>query len=64
MRDMTKCVNPLRHLATSSTESSEWSVLIGRAGTKSDYGALSQTKCLSGLPHFVIRALRLGRTGW
>ena len=34
--DMTKCVKPLRHLATSSTKSSKWSVLIGRAGTKSD----------------------------
>jgi uroporphyrinogen-III decarboxylase len=32
---MTKCVKPLKHVATSSTESSEWSVLIGRAGTKS-----------------------------
>jgi hypothetical protein len=29
---MTKCVKPLRHLATSSTKSSKWSVLIGRAG--------------------------------
>jgi len=34
--DMTKCVKPLRHLATSSTQSSKWSVLIGRAGAKSD----------------------------
>ncbi len=37
---MTKCVKPLRHLATSSTKSSTWSVLIGRAGrliTKSHY---------------------------
>jgi len=33
---MTKCVKPLRYLATSSTKSSKWSVLIGRAGTKSD----------------------------
>ena len=33
---MTKCVKPLRRLATSSTKSSKWSVLIGRAGTKSD----------------------------
>jgi len=30
--DMTKCVKPLSHLATSSTKSSKWSVLIGRAG--------------------------------
>jgi hypothetical protein len=29
---MTNCVKPLRHLATSSTKSSRWSVLIGRAG--------------------------------
>ena len=29
---MTKCVKPLRCLATSSTKSSKWSVLIGRAG--------------------------------
>ena len=28
---MTKCVNPLRHLAT-STKPSKWSVLICRAG--------------------------------
>ena len=48
------CVKPLRHLATSRTKSSKWSVLIGRAGTKSDSVALSQTKCLSGLAHFVI----------
>jgi len=34
--DMTKCMEPLRHLAKSSTNSSKWSVLIGRAGTKSD----------------------------
>jgi hypothetical protein len=34
--NMTKCVKPLRHLATSSTKSSKCSVLIGRAGTKSD----------------------------
>jgi hypothetical protein len=33
---MTKCVELLRHLATSSTKSSNWSVLIGPAGTKSD----------------------------
>ena len=31
---MTKCVKPLRHLATNSTKQSKWSVLIGRAGTK------------------------------
>jgi len=30
---MTICVKPLGHLATSSTKSSKWSVLIGRAGT-------------------------------
>jgi hypothetical protein len=29
---MTKCEKPFRHLATSSTKSSKWSVLIGRAG--------------------------------
>jgi hypothetical protein len=33
---MTKCVKPLRHLATSCNKSCKWSVLIGRAGTKSD----------------------------
>ena len=33
---MTTCVEPLRHLATSNTKSSKRSVLIGRAGTKSD----------------------------
>jgi len=32
--NMTKCVKPLGHLATSSTKKSKWSVLIGRAGTK------------------------------
>jgi len=53
---MTKCVKPLRHLETSSSKSSKWSVLFGRAGTKSDYVALSQTKCLSGFTHFVILA--------
>ena len=26
---LTQCVKPLRHLATSSTQSSKWSVLIG-----------------------------------
>jgi hypothetical protein len=29
---MTKCGKPLKHLATSSTKSSKWSALIGRAG--------------------------------
>ena len=34
---MTNCKKPLRHFtATSSTKSSKWSVLIGRAGTKAD----------------------------
>ena len=33
---MTKCVKPLRHLLTGCTKSCKWSVLIGRAGTKSD----------------------------
>jgi hypothetical protein len=33
---MTQCVKPLRHLATSSTQWSKWSVLMGRAGTKTD----------------------------
>ena len=32
LSDMTKRVKPLGHLATSSTKSSKWSVLIGRAG--------------------------------
>jgi hypothetical protein len=31
LRAMTKCVKPFGHLATSSTVSSKWSVLIGRA---------------------------------
>jgi hypothetical protein len=52
--NMTKCVKPLRHLATSRTKSSKWSVRIGRVGTKSDKVALSQIQCLSGLAHFVI----------
>jgi len=52
---VTKCVKPLRHLETSSTKSSKRSVLISRAGTESDC-ALSQTKSLSGLAHFVISA--------
>jgi hypothetical protein len=50
---MTQCVNPLRHLATSSTKSSKMSVLIGRAGTESDSVALSRTQCSSGLADFV-----------
>jgi hypothetical protein len=54
LSSMTKCVKPLRHLATSSTKSSKWSVMIGRAGTRSDLVAVSQSKCLSGLAHFVI----------
>jgi len=55
---MTKCVKTLhRHLATSITKSSKWSGLIGRAGAKSEQVALSQTKCLSGLAHYVIPAL-------
>jgi len=49
---MTKCVKPLGHLATSSTKSSKWSVLIGLAGrlsTKSQqvskwFGALCHTR--------------------
>ena len=52
-----KCVKPLRHLATSSTQSSKWSILIGRVGrrsTKSYDVALSLTKCLSGFTQFVI----------
>ena len=47
---ITKCVKPLRHLATSSTMSSKWSVLIGRG----DDLAPSLTNYLSGFTHFVI----------
>jgi hypothetical protein len=36
---VTKCVKPLRHLATSSTKSFKRSVLIGRAGNMSGYVA-------------------------
>ena len=55
-------MKPLRHLAASSAKSPKWSVLIRRADTKSDLVALSQTKCLSGLAHFVIQlqALKSG----
>ena len=47
---MTKCAKPLRHLASSSTKSSR------STNQNAPFGrlALSLTKCLSGLAHFVI----------
>ena len=50
--DMTKCVKPLRHLATSSNKSSRstnQNAPFGRLSTKAHL-----TKCLSGLAHLVI----------
>ena len=34
--NMPKCMKPIRHIATSSTRSFKWSVLIGRAGRPSN----------------------------
>ena len=43
-------MKPLRLLATSSTKSSKWSVLM----VERDDSALSLLKCLSGFTHYVI----------